>query len=303
MVVVGGKRIGYGTSFIPDFDVLLARRDVLEFLSEIPDGQVALIVTSPPYNIGKSFEKKMEFDEYLEWQRKVISECVRVLKPNGSVCWQVGNYIEHGEVFPLDLYFYPIFKAFGLSLRNRIVWHYGHGLHCKRRFSGRYQTILWFTKGENYTFNLDDVRVPQKYPGKKAYEGPRKGQLSGNPLGKNPDDVWEALREDWESLVWNIPNVKSNHPEKTFHPAQFPVELVERLVLALTNPDDLVLDPFAGVGSSLIASALNGRKSIGVDREKAYTDLAFDRVVAALQGKLRTRKIGTPIYKPKPGGT
>jgi adenine-specific DNA-methyltransferase len=128
---------------------------------------------------------------------------VRLLHPRGSICWQVGNHVDDGEVVPLDIVLYPIFKEHGLKLRNRIVWHFEHGLHCTKRLSGRYETILWFTKSNDYTFNLDPIRVPSKYPGKKHFKGPRAGQLSGNPLGKNPSDVWI------------FPNVKNNHVEKT----------------------------------------------------------------------------------------
>lgn len=93
----------------------------------------------------------------------------------------------------MDIYFYPLFKELGMFLRNRIVWHFGHGLHTKNRFSGRYETFLWFTKNKDYIFNLDPVRSPSKYPGKLHYSGSKKGLPSGNPLGKNPSDVWEII--------------------------------------------------------------------------------------------------------------
>ena len=169
-----------------------------------------LIVTSPPYNLGKSYEKRSPLDDYLDGQSRVIAECVRLLHPTGSICWQVGNYVTDGEVVPLDAALYPIFKSHGLRLRNRIVWHFEHGLHSSRRLSGRYETINWFTKTDDYTFNLDPIRVPSKYPNKRHFKGPNVGKLSGNPLGKNPSDVWV------------FPNVKSNHVEKTVHPCQFP---------------------------------------------------------------------------------
>ena len=153
----------------------------------------------------------------------------------------------------MDIVYYDLFKNRGLKLRNRIIWHFEHGLHASRRFSGRYESILWFTKGKKYTFNLDSVRVPSKYPGKRNWKGPHKGQPSGNPLGKNPSDYWKVILQDWEREIWDIPNVKANHPEKTVHPCQFPVELIERCVLALTNEGDWVLDPYSGVGSAIIA--------------------------------------------------
>jgi adenine-specific DNA-methyltransferase len=297
--VVNGKRILYDTQFKQGYDVILSCNDVLEFLKDVPENTATLIVTSPPYNIGKAYEERTEFRKYLEWQKEVVKRCVEILRPNGSICWEIGNYVEEKEVFPLDVFFYHIFKSQGLKLRNRIVWHFGHGLHASQRFSGRYETILWFTKSDDYIFNLDAVRVPQKYKGKRGYKGRNKGKPTSNPLGKNPSDIWEIMLEDWEKEIWDIPNVKSNHPEKTIHPSQFPIELVERLVLALTNENDTVFDPFVGVGSSLIASVLHNRKGIGVDKEKDYTDLAYDRIIKAIEGTLRKRPLGKPIWKPK----
>jgi len=295
---ISGRKILYGNRFREGYDVVLAHNDVLEFLEDIPEDSMTLIVTSPPYNIGKAYEQRVEFRQYLEWQKEVITRCIEILRPEGSICWEVGNYVEDGEVFPLDIFFYDIFKSLGLKLRNRIIWHFGHGLHARKRFSGRYEVILWFTKSDQYTFNLDAVRIPQKYPGKRAYKGPNKGKPSGHPLGKNPTDIWQIVLKDWEEEMWNIPNVKCNHPEKTIHPAQFPIELVERLVLALTNEGDAVLDPFAGVGSSIIASVLHNRIGIGVDKKKEYTDIAYERICSALKGKLKIRPLGKPIYHP-----
>jgi len=295
---IKGKKIVYDKKFNMDADIVLVWGDVLDFLKQLPNDFATLVVSSPPYNVGKPYETRKEFIEYLQWMDKVARELVRIVKPNGSIAWEIGNYVENGEVFPLDYYFYQIFKKYGLKLRNRIIWHFEHGLHAKYRFSGRYEVILWFTKSDNYIFNLDAVRVPQKYPGKRAYKGPNKGKPTSNPLGKNPGDVWEIILEDWEKQVWNIPNVKANHPEKTPHPAQFPIELVERLILALTNEGDWVIDPFMGVGTTLIAALLHNRKSAGVDIVKKYCDIAYQRTIDALTGKLKRRPLGKPIYQP-----
>ncbi|MBS3174302.1 site-specific DNA-methyltransferase [Candidatus Woesearchaeota archaeon] len=273
------------SNYSKDSDVTLYHGDTVELLKNIPDKEAMLIVTSPPYNIGKEYEKVSSLENYLKQQEEVIKQCVRVLNEKGSICWQVGNHI-NGEVYPLDILLYPIFKKYGLHLRNRIIWTFGHGLHASKRFSGRHETILWFTKNEDYHFNLDPIRVPQKYPQKKHYKGNKKGQLSGNPLGKNPSDVWE------------IPNVKSNHPEKTEHPCQFPIELVERLLLSMTKEKDLVIDPFMGVGSTAIASVRNNRRSAGADTMKKYLDIAKDRLRTLEKGELVIREIGTPIYDP-----
>jgi len=293
------KNIVVANEFTNDFDVLLACGDALDFLRKVPDGVVRLVVTSPPYNIGKSYEKRKELNEYLEWQFDIIKECYRVLMHGGSLCWQVGNYVERGEIFPLDVFFYHLIKRLPeFRLRNRIIWYFEHGLHARKRFSGRYETILWFTKGDDYVFNLDSVRVPQKYPNKRHYKGPKRGLPSSNPLGKNPGDIYRILERDWNTLIWDIPNVKFNHPEKTLHPAQFPIELVERLVLALSNEDEIVLDPFMGVGTTVIAAFLHHRRAIGVDKEQDYVSIAFHRVREAIAGTLKRRPLGKPKYEP-----
>ena len=264
----------------------LACTDNLAFMAPLTDGQFKLIVTSPPYNIGKDYEAKTSLTAWLEGQRRVIGECVRLLHPQGSICWQVGNYVRKGEIIPLDTVLYPIFADLGLKLRNRIVWHFGHGLHCAKRLSGRYETINWWTLGDDYTWNLDAIRVPSKYPGKRHFKGPNIGKLSGNPKGKNPSDVW------------TFPNVKNNHPEKTTHPCQFPVELVERLVLAMTDESDAVFDPYMGVGSSIIAALKHGRAAWGCDLVPQYVETARDRVRQLYAGTLRTRPMDKPVYDP-----
>ncbi len=130
----------------------------MELLRPLPDEIFDLVVSSPPYNVGKAYEQRQAVDEYLAQMQPVLMELHRVLKPTGSLCWQVGNYVDRGKVFPLDCYYYPLFKNLGLQLRNRIIWRFGHGLHASKRFSGRYETLLWFTKSPSYKFNLDAVR-------------------------------------------------------------------------------------------------------------------------------------------------
>lgn len=284
--------------FNPEANLILYHGDAGDFLNTIPDNSVALIITSPPYNIGKNYEQKITLEKYLETQEKLLTQMYRILKEDGSICWQVGNFVQKGEVFPLDIFYYQIFKKLNMFLRNRIIWHYGHGLHAQKRFSGRYETILWFSKSENYIFNLDPVRVPAKYPGKRHYKGVNKGKLSGNKKGKNPSDVWQILVKDWEEGIWDIPNVKSNHPEKTNHPCQYPVELVERCVLALTNENDFVFDPYAGAGTSLIAAIKNNRKAMGSEKEKDYIEIARNRINSYYNGTLKTRPLGKPVYVP-----
>ncbi|MBX3119763.1 MAG: site-specific DNA-methyltransferase [Fimbriimonadaceae bacterium] len=258
----------------------------MDLLKDIPDEAAQLIVTSPPYNLGKPYESRLDLSEYVSQQKKVITECVRTLHRSGSICWQVGNYVDKGEIVPLDIALYPVFESLGLQLRNRIVWHFGHGLHATKRFSGRYEVILWFTRSPDYYFDLDPIRVPQKYPNKKAFKGDKAGQLSCNPLGKNPSDVWD------------VPNVKSNHIEKTIHPCQFPVELIERLVLSMTRPGDLVIDPFMGVASTAIAALIHGRRAAGAEIMDDYYQEALDRLKQAHNGLLKIRPMERPVHNP-----
>ncbi|MBU0488394.1 MAG: site-specific DNA-methyltransferase [Bacteroidetes bacterium] len=272
--------------------------DSLKVLKGIEDGKFDLIITSPPYNVGKSYETKTSIEKYLDTQEEIIIELVRTLSDKGNLCWQVGNFVDKGEIYPLDIFYYQIFKNHGLKLRNRIIWHFGHGLHASNRFSGRYETILWFSKTNDYIFNLDNVRIPAKYPGKLHFKGAKKGLPSGNPLGKNPSDIWEIVSTDWETTMWNIPNVKSNHPEKTEHPCQFPIELVERCVLALTEEKSWVLDPYSGVGSTVIAAIKNQRNAIGIEKEEEYCKIAKQRIKDLNEGKLKIRPINKPIHKP-----
>jgi adenine-specific DNA-methyltransferase len=200
----------------------IVQQDALLFLSTLPDASVDLAVSSPPYFIGKEYDTSCSPADFAAMHERLARELSRVVKAGGSICWQVGSHVYDNVVIPLDAIVYSAFSKDGqLKLRNRIVWTFGHGAHSARRFSGRHETILWFTKGDDYHFDLDAVRVPQKYPGKKHYKGPKHGKLSGNPLGKNPGDVWD------------IPNVKAGHVEKTEHPSQFPVALAQRLVRAL----------------------------------------------------------------------
>lgn len=259
--------------------------DCLKLLKEIPDQSVDLIITSPPYCMNKAYEDSTDdINTFKISHNRIFDDLYRVLKNGGSICWQVGYHVTNSAIIPLDYLIYEIFTSkndeldIPLILRNRIIWTFGHGLNSTQRFSGRHEMILWFTKGNEYEFNLDNVRIPQKYPGKRYYKGEHKGELSGNPLGKNPSDVWD------------IPNVKANHVEKTSHPCQFPVALPQRLIKALTDSDGIVLDPFMGSGTTALAAYIEGRRFIGSELHQEYYDLSVDRIKNALEGKILFRE-------------
>lgn len=244
----------------------IVQGDCLDLLKQLPDSSTDLAVSSPPYNIGKAYEKRQTLDRYLDEQRAVLAECSRVLKPTGALFWQVGAYVDQGRHVPLDVKVFPILESLGMVPRNRIVWVRTHGLHGKKRFSCRHETLLWFTKSDDYKFFLDPIRVPQKYPEKTSWRGVNKGELTSNPLGKNPGDVW-AFR-----------NVKHNHEEQTLHPCQFPEDMIERILLATTEPSDIVLDPYMGVGTVAVVARDLERHFVGAEIDTKYHEVALHRL-------------------------
>lgn len=272
--------------------ITLFNGDCSKLLKRIPDESVNLIITSPPYCIGKAYEDPHDDIETFKKQHEsIFDDLYRVLKPGGSICWQVGYHVSDRCVIPLDYIVYDIFTnksaqlKHPLILRNRIIWTFGHGLNSTKRFSGRHEMILWFTKGDQDVFSLDDIRVPQKYPGKRSYKGPNKGNLSGNPLGKNPSDVWD------------IPNVKAKHVEKTEHPCQFPVAIPQRLIRALTSPDGLVFDPFMGSGTTGVAAYVESRRFVGAEILEEYYDIAVRRLEDTVSGNIKIRE-DKPVAEP-----
>lgn len=266
---------------------VLFNGDCMELLRSMPSESIDLAVTSPPYCMGKEYEMSYSIEDFTAIHERVLPEIVRLTRAGGSICWQVGYHVVNKSCNPLDYLVYEILHDYNeVSLRNRIIWTFGHGLHSSRRFSGRHEIVLWFTKGDEYYFDLDAVRVSQKYPGKRHYKGKRKGEFSGNPKGKNPSDVWE------------IPNVKANHIEKAAHPCQFPVGLAERCVRALCPKAGLVLDPFMGSASTGVAAIVNGRRFVGAEIDEKYIELASERLSTAHAGAARFRPADQAIYIP-----
>ncbi|WP_244386405.1 DNA-methyltransferase [Delftia lacustris] len=281
----------FRSSRTSEIECTLYNADCMEVLEQLPDNSVDLTVTSPPYCLGKAYESTKDVADFTAFHKKILPEIVRITKPGGSICWQVGSHVVDRVLTPLDFLVYEICRDIGgLTLRNRIIWTYGHGLNETQRFTGRHETVLWFTKGDQYTFNLDAVRVPQKYPGKKYYKGPKKGEYSGNPLGKNPTDVWE------------IPNIKAQHKEKTIHPCQFPIALVHRLISGLSNPGDTVFDPFSGVGTTGATAMMLDRNFIGSELMKEYYEIAKSRIKQASDGTLPHRDVSVPLLDPSTTG-
>lgn len=238
----------------------------MDLLRSLPDESVDLVVSSPPYNIGKEYEARVELEHYLDQQRRVLTECARVLKKSGSIFWQVGSFAENGLLIPLDIKFFPILEDLGLLPRNRIVWVRQHGLHATKKFSGRHETVLWFSKGKDHYFDLDAIRVPQKWQNKKSYRGDNKGELTCNPDGKNPGDVW-LFR-----------NVKHNHEEQTIHPCQYPEDMIARIVLSACPEGGVVLDPYMGTGTAAVVARDHGRHFVGAETDERYREVAARRL-------------------------
>ena len=230
------KKLKYPDDFINK----IIHGDCLEVIKDIPDKSVQLIFTSPPYNMAN--KNNMVLDIFYNQQFLVIMECTRILSNNGSICWQLENYADKSVVTPLDIILYPIFIELGYKMRNRIVWSFDSGMNHKRRFNIRHETIIWFTKIDDYIFNG--------------------GRFEEKKLGD----------------VWKFSNPKYDRLEKVEHACKFSIDIVEKFILNTTNENDLVFDPFVGSGTTAIASLKNNRKYIGIDINEEYCNLARNKL-------------------------
>ena len=262
-----------------------ATSDVLDYLSALPDDCARLVLTSCPYNLGKSYGNGTSADAmrhvyFMGWLMQIVSEASRILKPGGTLFLQLGSTRDENDtIVPLDMLLYEAVRKTGLTFQSRVAWVVPHGLTPKGRLSERYETALVMSKGPIEVFNPTPARTPQKQPGKRAFKGPNKGELSGHPFGAFPSNVWE------------IPNIGHNNGEKTGHPAQFPLELARRAIMLYSNPGDLVIDPFSGSGTTHVACRQNGRQFSGCDL--FYEDIRTRRLAA----------VGLATVTPLPGVT
>lgn len=246
--------------------VMIYQRDCLEALRLLPPALIDLAVTSPPYNIGKEYENKTDVDAYVAWCAQWIAEIHRVCKAHGAFWLNVGylSLPDRGKCLPIP---YLLWDKVPFFLIQEVVWHYGAGVASRKNFSPRNEKFLWYVKeSERYTFNLDDVRDPNvKYPHQK-----KNGKLKCNPLGKNPTDVWEFAK-----ITSGTDRASA---ERTAHPAQFPVAVIERIVRACSNLGDLVVDPFMGSGTTAEVALATGRMVLGFELESRYLEIAERRV-------------------------
>ena len=257
----------------PDFEAenaILYCADSLELMNRIGTEQIDLTVTSPPYNIGKEYEEPRPLPAYLDWMENWINRIYRITKGNGAFWLNLG-YTEvpsRGRAVPIS---YLIWDRIPFFFLQEIVWNYGAGVATKQVFSPRNEKFLWYVKSnEEYTFNLDQVRDPNvKYPNQK-----KNGKVRVNPIGKNPTDVWQFPKVTTGDKLTGQRASK----ERTAHPAQFPESVIERIILACSNPGDVILDPFLGSGTTANVAVAKGRCVVGIEINQNYIDMAINRI-------------------------
>lgn len=256
-----------GQPYFENGSILLYNMDSIEALSYLK-GKVFFdqTITSPPYNIGKEYEKIKPINEYVNWSENWFKKVYDVTSDNGSFWLNIGYapIKGKGKAIPLA---YLLWDKTNFYFIQEIVWHYGAGVAARKSLSPRNEKVLWFVKNsKSYTFNLDSIRDPNvKYPNQK-----KNGKLKVNPLGKNPSDVWDIPK---------VTSGKKRHSvERVNHPAQTPIELFKRIILAGSNENELILDPFVGSGTTCIAAKATNRRSVGFDINKQYLDIAVERI-------------------------
>ena len=241
--------------------------DCVKVLAGMPAGSVDLVFADPPFNIGYEYDvydDRRAKADYLAWTEKWLAAAVRVLKPDGSFFLAIGDEFVAEHKVLLD--------ALGLTMRNWIVWHYTFGVNCSKKFNRSHAHILYYVRDpKHYTFNPDSVRVPSArmttYADRRA-----------NPVGKLPDDTWvlrpqesdEHFRDDQDT--WHVPRVCGTFKERLGHPCQMPEGVLDRIIRVASNENGIVLDPFAGSGTTLAVAKKLGRSYLGVELSEQYAD-------------------------------
>lgn len=253
--------------------------DCLRHLAELPSASVDLAFADPPFNIGYEYDvynDRQDRKAYLAWSERWLEAVRRVLKPNGSFYVAIGDeYVAELKVRLDDL---------GLTMRNWIVWHYTFGVNCKRKFNRSHAHILYYVMDpKRFTFNADAVRVPSAR--QTTYADRR-----ANPAGKLPDDTWVLRPQEDprcfppESDTWYVARVCGTFKERTHHPCQMPEAVLERIIAVSSNPGDLVLDPFAGSGTTLAVAKRLGRRYLGIELSPEYAERVRERL-AGMEGQ------------------
>jgi site-specific DNA-methyltransferase (adenine-specific) len=276
----------YNSDGMPGLNQIV-QGDSIALLNEGPSEWVDLVFADPPFNIGylyHNYDDKKDVDEYVEWSERWMSAVYRALKPTGSF------YLAIGDEFAADLC-HAARRKIGFHMRNWIIWHYTFGQQTKKMFAKSHTHILYFSKSapdaglNNLTFNADAIRVASAR--QTTY-----GDKRANSKGKLPDDTWflrpqEAAPHAYFEPghdVWNENRVCGTFKEREgWHGCQMPIGVLNRIILASSNPGDVVLDPFNGSGTTTVAAALLGRKYVGIDQSAEYTDHARKRLQNALE--------------------
>jgi site-specific DNA-methyltransferase (adenine-specific) len=247
--------------------------DCLEILAELPAGCADLVFADPPFNIGYEYDvynDRRAKADYLAWADKWLAAAVRVLSPTGSLFLAIGDEYAAEHKVRLD--------ALGLTLRNWIIWHYTFGVNCSKKFNRSHAHIFYYVRDpKHYTFNPDPVRVPSArmttYADRRA-----------NPVGKLPDDTWVLRPQESpahfssEDDTWYVPRVCGTFHERLKHPCQMPEAVLERIIKVASNPGDLVLDPFAGSGTTVAVAKKLDRRYLGVELSDEYADAVRKRL-------------------------
>lgn len=245
--------------------------DCRELLTKIPAGSIDLTFTSPPYNIGKEYETVRPIEEFVDWCADWIEKIYSATALDGALMLNVG-YVElndRAKAIPIP---YLLWQRVPFYLQQEIIWNYGAGVAAKKFLSPRNEKLLWYVKdSQSYCFNLDDIRDPDvAYPNQK-----KKGKLRCNTIGKNPSDVWQIAKV--------TSGAGRSSKERTPHPAQFPLDLCERVIKGFSPKGGIVVDPFLGSGSTIDASLRYGRYAIGFEIRSDYCEIAAERIEALLR--------------------
>ncbi|MBN2286580.1 MAG: site-specific DNA-methyltransferase [Tissierellales bacterium] len=259
-----------GKPYFESEKFLLYNMDCIDGMKYLPNEFIDLTITSPPYNIGKEYERILPLDEYLDWSEEWITEVYRLTNEFGSFWLNLG-YIEiknKAKAIPLP---YLLWDRVPFYLIQEIVWHYGAGVAGRKFYSPRNEKFLWYVKNSStYTFNLDDVRDPNvKYPNQK-----KNGKIKVNKIGKNPMDVWQFPKV--------TSGKKRSSSERTTHPAQFPEKVLARIIKSSSNKNDLIFDPFMGSGTTASIAIKLDRKVIGFEIVEDYCEIIVERINAIL---------------------
>jgi site-specific DNA-methyltransferase (adenine-specific) len=259
--------------------------DCMEVLERLPGGVADLIFADPPFNIGYDYDvyhDRRAKDDYLEWADRWLAAAVRVLSPTGSLFLAIGDEFAAEHKVRLD--------ALGLTLRNWIIWHYTFGVNCQKKFNRSHAHIFYYVRDpRRYTFNPEGVRIPSAR--QTTYADRR-----ANPVGKLPDDTWvlrpqessRHFREDGDT--WYVPRVCGTFRERVDHPCQMPEAVLERIIRVASNPGDLVLDPFAGSGTTVAVAKKLGRRYLGIELSDLYAKRIRQRLDLIEVEKRKRRK-------------